>query len=100
MALYAPGVALGGINLLTGTTKELGCIDQSDCDKNAKGQTAKQIQAPKDGVYFLAITRNYGSSCGSDGTYLLRITSNGEFNLKNQTGNDIATKASGFECIP
>jgi hypothetical protein len=98
VALYAPGVALGGTNLFTGTTAELLCNYVSGCNSNTAGQTVSDFVIPTSGVYRLAITRDWGTSCGGSGTYRLIIDSDGPFGEPTQTVDDTATLASGTTC--
>lgn len=53
IALYAPGVALGGTNLLTGTTKELRCANGQGCSNPvyAAGEQKNGVTAASGGVY-------------------------------------------------
>ncbi len=68
MAVFAPGVALTGPNLLNG-----GITDQSCTSQNASASTS--FSTTLAGVYRIAIGRDWGSSAGSSGTYTLTVTS-------------------------
>ncbi len=50
------------------------------------------------GTYRFAITRHWGNSCGSSGTYKLMIISDKEFTMEEQTVNDGTSQAPGYEC--
>ncbi len=98
VALYAPGVALGGKNLLTLDANELRCDFVSGCNNNTAGQTVTDFVVPSNGVYRLAVTRDWGNSCGGSGTYRLIIDSDVDFSTPNQTADDVATAAPGWRC--
>jgi hypothetical protein len=67
IALYAPGVALGGTNLLTGNSNELRCTTGSSCDDFVAGEHVDAISVQAAGTYRLAVTREWGTSCGGRG---------------------------------
>jgi hypothetical protein len=98
LALYGPGVSLGGVNLLTGTTKELRCTTGGDCNLFIAGEHVSAITLSQAGTYRLAVTRDWGNSCGGTGTYHLEVTSTVAFQVAGQTVEDQASLASGFEC--
>lgn len=77
IALYAPGVDLGGINLFTGNTNELSCTNTGNCDNGVTGVTT-EISITKSGTYHFVATRNNNESCGSSGTYTVTILSTDE----------------------
>lgn len=87
LALYAPGVALGGVNLLTGSTKELRCASAGTCDAAAymAGEHKNGVVATVGGTYRLAVTRNWGISCGGSGTFRVDVSSNTPFQVVGQT---------------
>jgi len=97
IALYAPGTALGGTNLFTASTDELRCNYVSGCTNNTAGQTVSGFAVGTTGVYRLAVTRDWGSSCGGAGTYHLVITADQPIVVA-QTVDDTATLASGWAC--
>jgi hypothetical protein len=97
MSLYAPGVPLGGINLFTGTENEHLCNTIGDCNA-MPDQVVTDLALAQGGVYRLAVTRNWGESCGGTGTYRLVINSDKRFESPVRTVNDTATLAPGFEC--
>ncbi len=74
IALYGPGVQLGGINLLTGDASELRCISASNCSLYTAGEHVDGFPIAQTGTYRLAITRDWGASCGGSGTYQLNIS--------------------------
>lgn len=74
LALYAPGTEPGGVNLLTESTDTYRCSIGDGCDEFADGESAS-ITIPETGTYHLAVTRDYGYSCGSGGTYRLSVFS-------------------------
>ena len=98
LALYGPSVALGGVNLLTTTTKELRCLAGAGCSTFTAGEHVDAITVTQTGTYRLAITRDWGTSCGGTGTYRLDVTSTQAFQVMGQTVEDQASLASGFEC--
>lgn len=98
LALYGPGVALGGTNLLTGSTKESFCRAGTGCSDFTGGEQALNVLAAAAGTYRVAVTRNWGKSCGSSGTYKLDVTSTVAFVVVGQTISDQKTLASGAEC--
>lgn len=98
LALYAPGVQLGGINLLTGNTNEFRCGTVVDCDSLPDGQAVQEFLLVGGGVYRLAVTRDGSDSCGNAGTYLLSIGSDKGFPTPSRSYNDITSLAPGNEC--
>ncbi len=98
LALYGPGVALGGINLLTGTTSELRCTNAGSCTAFTGGEQVNAITLAQGGTYRLAVTREWGNSCGGTGTYRLEVTSTVAFQVAGQTVEDQTSLASGFQC--
>jgi hypothetical protein len=101
LALYAPGIELGGTNLFTGTTSEIACIIDGDCDLNTGGYSVHDFSITTSGVYRLAVTRNNGFSCGSTGTYDLSVSSDKNFIFKSQTvdnGSPEAPEEPTEEC--
>jgi hypothetical protein len=98
LALYGPGVALGGTNMLTGTANELRCLDVDDCHGYTTGVAAPNVVIAQAGRYRLAVTRHWGQSCGGTGTYNLSITSTMAFVVHGQTAEDQPSLAPGSEC--
>ena len=97
IALYAPGTALGGTNLLTGDTKELAdCTQHSGCSTGTSG-ISKSLTLAATGLYKFTATRNNNYSCGGSGNFQLSITSSYPV-CSNLTTSDAATQASGFTC--
>jgi hypothetical protein len=90
IALYAPGVVLGGSNLFTNDTNELGCTIDGGCDGGAAG-LSKEMEISVTGVYTFVVTRNNDLSCGSSGDYSLEIVSTEE--TPEQISNDIQSSA-------
>ncbi len=97
IALYGPGVALGGTNLLTGTTNELRCDTTDDCNAHTAG-VSYTMTVPTSGTYRLAVTRDWGNSCGGSGSYDLEVTADEELEVGGQTADDVTSAAPGFEC--
>lgn len=97
LALYAPGVALGGTNLLTGSEPELRCRSGAACGDFAGGERVEYAVATA-GTYRVAVTRDWGNSCGASGTFTLDIASPGGVTVRGQTVNDVASAASGITC--
>ena len=98
IALYAPGIALGGVNLFTGTTKELLCNVASKCEENQAGQLKSNFAIPATGVYQFAVSRDWGKSCEAKGTYKIKITSDRNFTFNKQTLEDAVAKVKEAEC--
>ena len=98
LALYAPGSALGGINLFTSTTSEYRCGAVPDCDSQPEGQLIGNFVIAETGTYRLAITRDWSESCGDNGTYRLAVTSDKAFSKPTRTVNDKQSLATGVEC--
>lgn len=98
LALYAPGIALGGTNLLTGTDRELRCTVANDCDLFSGGEQKVGVTATQAGTYRVAVTRDWGLSCGGTGTYRLEVTSTTAFQVVGQTVQDAPSQAPGAEC--
>ena len=103
VALYGPGVPLGGTNLFTGNSNELRCDYVSGCNNNTAGQTVSDFVVPGDGLYRFAVTRDWGHSCGGSGTYRLIVASDTEFPGVEQTvddGQSVAPDGEGPELGP
>jgi hypothetical protein len=98
IALYGPGSALGGINLFTGDTKELRCTSGNSCSDFTAGEHVDSYAATQDGVYRVAVTRDWGTSCGGTGTYRLEVSSSKGFVPDGQTAEDAPSLATGFRC--
>lgn len=98
LALYGPGVALGGVNLLTGTQNELRCNETADCNAHTDGQSVASVAIAQAGRHRVAVTRHWGNSCGGSGTYALSVTSATPFVVTGQTAEDQTSQAPGFEC--
>lgn len=93
LAVYAPNVSLGGINLLTNSTKDFSCVTIND-----ESIILQNINLPKSGVYKIAVTREFGESVGDSGTYKLTVSANSGFQYIEQTIDDVDSLADGFEC--
>lgn len=98
LALYSPGAALGSTNLFTNTANEYRCGTVTDCDSQPEGQTVANFDVTETGTYRLAITRDWGESCGGSGTYRLAITSDKGFSKPTRSVNDKLSQAPGVEC--
>jgi hypothetical protein len=98
ISLYAPGTVLGGVNLFTGTTKELLCNAAGKCDENQAGQLKNNFAVPATGVYQFAVSRNWSLSCEAKGTYKLKIASDRNFTFNKQTVEDAVAKVKESEC--
>jgi hypothetical protein len=97
IALYAPGTALGGTNLLTNDTKELlYCTQQGNCSNGTSG-VSKTLTLTTTGLYKFTATRNNGNSCGGSGDFQASITSTYPISA-NLTTSNVATQASGVTC--
>ena len=91
LALFAPGVELDGINLLTGTTEDRECVGQ-DMDDSFN------YVASANGTYRLAVCRDWGSSAGGDGTYQVSITSSEPILPVVQSEDGVESQATGSVC--
>ncbi len=98
VALYGPGESLGGTNLFTGNANELRCNYVVGCNSNTAGQTVNDFVVPTSGLYRFAVTRDWGNSCGSSGTYRMVIDSETYFPGVDQTVDDELSLAPGWEC--
>lgn len=93
IALHAPGVSLGDINLLTNTDEDRECVGQDDSDFPAPYPVSST------GTHILALTRDWGSSSGSSGDYRLTISAQGEhFVPPLLIDNDVDSLAPGGRC--
>lgn len=99
IALYGPGVPLGGTNLLTGTTNELRCTVAGDCGGYTAGESVGPVVLAASGTYRVAVTRDWGFSCANDGTYHLQVTASEPFTPLGQTVQDENSAAPGYECL-
>lgn len=98
IALYGPGTSLGGTNLLTGTTSELRCTNATNCDLFTGGEQKVGLTVNQTGTYRLAVTRDWGVSCGATGTYRVELASSQTIVVGTQSVQDAASLAPGFEC--
>lgn len=98
LALYGPGVALGGINLLTGTMAERRCTAGEGCVDFTAGEQVLNYTATETGTYRLAVTRDWGWSCGGQGTYRLDVTASQNIQVLGQTVEDQLSVATTFSC--
>ncbi|MCP4571379.1 MAG: hypothetical protein GY838_03435 [bacterium] len=98
IALYAPDKGLGDTNLFTENDLELRCGFVSGCSANTDGQTVTDFVIPAAGTYRLAVTRDWGDSCGGDGTYRLLIDADEDFSVPDQTVDDLASLATDWNC--
>lgn len=68
------------INLFTKSNGDLFCnTGEGSCNNFSTGESELDFSIPTTGTYTFAITRNYGQSCGSDGTYKMKVKSNSKF---------------------
>ncbi|HKP28320.1 MAG TPA: hypothetical protein VJU15_02920 [Gemmatimonadales bacterium] len=98
LAFYAPGVALGGVNLLTGNIKELRCTTAAGCEGFTGGEQVSSYAVANGGTYRIAVTREWGTSCGGTGTYHIEVSATKAFQALGQTREDAPSAAIGFEC--
>ena len=92
LALFAPGTPLSGTNLLTGTNLDRECVGQNTTDN------VPSIRVAEEGVYLVAVGRDWGSSAGAAGTYTLALTADDGFEFLGAVANDIASQAAGTIC--
>jgi hypothetical protein len=81
------GSEVGVTNLLTGDASDLMCA-------NADEATGASLVAPAAGRYRIAIARDWGTSGGSSGTYVLTLGSLTPFIADGATADDIAGAAT------
>jgi len=98
IAFYAQGEPLGGMNLFTNNESELLCDLVDGCNNNVDGQTVEDFVIPENGIYRLAITRNWFESCGNSGTYRMIIDSDRRFQEPEQSVDDEASLATDWDC--
>jgi hypothetical protein len=91
LAVYEPGIPLGGLNLLTGTSNDRRCALANAAD-------AVEALAVPAGTYRIAIGRDWGFSSGASGTYTLDVTTDKALTPAGQTVNDQATQAMATQC--
>jgi hypothetical protein len=91
LGAFAPGVALSEANLLTGLASDRQCVGQNTSD----GVTFRAVSA---GVYRIAVARDWGSSAGASGTYVLTVTSTQPLTAGGQTAGDAPSGAAGSNC--
>lgn len=93
VALHAPGVSLGDINLLTNTNEDRQCVGQDSSDFPVPYPVSST------GTHTLAVTRDWGSSAGSSGSYRLTISAQGDhFVPPLLIDNDVDSLAPGGRC--
>jgi len=96
MAVYPPGIPLGGVNLLTFDVQEYNCI------WGAAGRDADEsveFTAPLNGSYQITATRDWDhSSEGLEGTYKLLLRSEEPFEVLGLAANDVVSLAFGYTC--
>jgi len=91
LALFSPGTALSGTNLLTASA-----FDQSCGGMNITESATLTVY--ETGTYRLAVGRDWGSSAGASGTYGLLVTEDQISVTPVQTIDDLASEAQGFLC--
>ena len=91
LAVHEPGVDLGGINLLTGTTQDRECVGQNQGDEVS-------VAVGEEGVYMIVVSRDWGSSAGAAGTYHLTVAADLRFMVEGQPVQDENSLASGSRC--
>lgn len=92
LALYGPGLGLGGTNRLTGTAADLQCGGQDET-------TSLDVVLTEQGTYRLAVVRDWGSSAGFDGTYDLTVTSDQTVLALGSTANDVTSPTTLAACV-
>jgi hypothetical protein len=91
LAVYEPGMPLGGTNLLTNTTNERMCSLANSSDSIT-------ITISEPGTYRVAVGRDWGASSGANGSYALEVKSDHVLNPIGQTVDDQPTLASASQC--
>jgi hypothetical protein len=91
LALFGPGSALSGTNLLNDSTNDRECVGQNINDSVA-------VVAGAAGVYRLAVGRDWGASAGATGNYTLTVTSSLDFVPLGRTVDNTASLAAGTQC--
>jgi hypothetical protein len=99
VALYAPNTELGSTNLFTGDETEAGCM-VDNCNLGTAGITVSDFTIPASGNYRFVITRNWAWSCGSLVDFTLNITSDKNFEFKEQSvDNGVSAAPETPSCI-
>jgi hypothetical protein len=91
LAAYAPGVPLGGTNLLNSTTNERRCSLANAADFVV-------VDTFDAGTYRVGVGRDWGFSSGANGSYTLDVFTDKPLLLAGQTVNDTQTQASSSSC--
>jgi hypothetical protein len=90
-SLFAPGVALGGVNLFTGANNDRGCT--------GKLEPEHIVYTVKDaGVYTLAVGRYWAESGGDTGTYTLQVQGDPGLRATATVADDAAESAGNVVC--
>jgi hypothetical protein len=91
-AVFGPGEALSGTNLLTGSNLD------SLCSPSQNSPVTLSFRATTTGVHRIAIGRDWNTSAGASGTYRFVMTANRSMTSNGQTLNDVASEATGTAC--
>lgn len=91
LAVYEPGVPLGGLNLMNSTTTERRCSLANAADFVV-------VDTVTAGTYRVGVGRDWGFSSGASGSYTLDVFTDRPLLLAGQTVNDQATQASSSSC--
>jgi hypothetical protein len=91
LAVYGPGVPLGGLNLLTNSTNDRRC-------SLANASDSVTLLAEDAGRYRIAVGRDWGFSSGDAGSYTLELISDLAMAPLGQTVDDLPTQATDAQC--
>lgn len=91
LAVFNPGVALSGTDLLTGLNYDRRCTGQNIDD-------SVNFLARTTGTYRIVVGRDWGNSAGSSGSYTLTVNSGLAMQFITQSANDIASSAVSTQC--
>jgi len=91
LAVFGPGVAPNGANLLTGRGFDRQCVARG-------GNDAVAFFTGAAGTYRIAIGRDWQLSSGGSGSYGLTVAADGGVTLLQQSLDDASTMAAGAQC--
>ncbi len=92
VAIHAPGIELGGVNILTNSTDDLQCVGQDE------ELVFFPVRLLVKGTYKLAITRDFLGSAGSTGFYEATLFTSKPASFGGQIVDDVDSLATGGDC--
>ncbi|TGK19322.1 hypothetical protein EHO61_07575 [Leptospira fluminis] len=98
LAVYAPGSALSGTNVLNGGTTDHTCPSPPTNANQNQSVTISQALSTL-GTYRIAVGRDWGSSAGGSGTYTLTLTTTqSSMTAYTKTASNVNSQATGMSC--